>query len=200
MIKIAIVFVALLFVHHVAAQCAPGVTPKICKYGDTPLTPFAGTPARATCTAINTNPFEVNSMFGNGDTADECATAVQEDGSECRKFYAELQCSGGCPKCNTQICPRFCQNFAATCPTATSIGCFSRIFCASNGEPCSDWDVSNSLPAISTTSTSTTRTTTTGTGTGTGTHTTTTETDDSAAGSFSVSVIASIAAVIFIFA
>ncbi len=162
------------------AQCFPGETQDVCKYGTNNLVPPAGSGAFETCAAINKNPFASSPVFGQvGLSASDCATAAREDGDQCIRFYAKLQCSAACKKCATIVCPKYCDDHDSICPTATELGCFDFAVCASAGQACTDWDVSNNLPnPISTTSSSTTRTTSTS---GTGTHTSTTDSSDATA-------------------
>lgn len=179
------------------AQCFPGETQDVCKYGTTALVPPPGTNAFEQCAQVNENPFSVNPIFGQIElTASECSTAIREDGDRCIRFYAELQCSAACKRCATIVCPKFCDNHDSVCPTATDLGCFDFVTCASEGQSCTDWDVSNNLPSpIATTSSSTTRTTTATTSrTGTGTGTTTADSSDAA------SISAGAAMVIFVLA
>lgn len=185
------------------AQCSSNtITPKTCQFGTNRLNVFPGTTGYNICVDVNENPFSVKSTLGDGGlSAQDCKTAVQQDGKNCIEFYAELQCSSACELCGMNICPYFCDNYEQLCPIANQLGCFTFMNCAAEGTKpgttCSRWDVSGSLPGtIATTSTSTTRTTTTRTGTGTSTTTT----DSSDASSISVGAAMIIFALLFFFA
>lgn len=202
MIK-CVVFIAAIaaLIACIDAGCTQGQTQDVCKYSTARLNGDIGTVTYNICADINKNPFSRSPVFSQAGIPDgTCQTLVRQDGNKCIKFYARLQCAGACRECTAfDICPEFCDNYEANCPTATQANCFAHISCAAVGQDCTAWPIDDSnLPSpISTTastgSTSSTSSTTSGSTT-TRSRTTTTSGDTSDA-----SVNASISTVIGLF-
>lgn len=170
------------------AGCNQGQTQDVCKYSTARLNGDIGTITYNICADINKNPFSRSPVFSQAGIPDgTCETLVRQDGNKCIKFYGRVQCAGACRECTAfDICPEFCNNYEANCPTATKANCFAHISCAPEGQACTAWPIDDSNlpdPISTTASTSSTSSTTSGSTTTRSRTTTTTDTGDSSAAS-----------------
>lgn len=170
------------------AGCTEGQTQNVCKYSTNRLNGDIATTTYNICADINKNPFSRAPVFSQAGIPDgTCETLVRQDGNKCIKFYARLQCAGACRLCTAfDICPEFCDNYAANCPSATSANCFAHISCAATGQACTVWPIDDSNlpdPISTTASTASTSSSTSGSTTSHSHTTTTTDTGDSSAAS-----------------
>lgn len=129
------------------------------------------------CEDTNTDPFTPGLGMVIPANQEACNLLIRQDGKECIKLYAEFLCSTACTLCVKLPCKKFCDNLAATCPTAatSSLGCFSFMpSCSDSNTACTDWNVDGSkLPsAVSGATTKATSTTKMITTSPTGTQTT----------------------------